>query len=197
MVLQVSIHTPTWGVTQIIKPQLYCNIKFQSTHLHEVWLFCPLYHGQFWPVSIHTPTWGVTPSGFDIGHHRRFQSTHLHEVWRISRFLAFRICVSIHTPTWGVTVDHDPPVKVLEVSIHTPTWGVTKDEADNVFIISVSIHTPTWGVTLAESRTSKPLLVSIHTPTWGVTWSAFKNIKCYRCFNPHTYMRCDSSPDNR
>ena len=34
----VSIHTPTWGVT-LIGEQEYLNNVFQSTHLHEVWLY--------------------------------------------------------------------------------------------------------------------------------------------------------------
>ena len=77
---QVSIHTPTWGVTidDIHKPALdgfnphtymrcdyrsassKVSAKFQSTHLHEVWLI-----------------------GTNIANNLlMFQSTHLHEVWQ-------------------------------------------------------------------------------------------------------------------
>ena len=54
----VSIHTPTWGVTST-RGQYRGNWKFQSTHLHEVWLLML-----------------VTVSTIVL-----FQSTHLHEVW--------------------------------------------------------------------------------------------------------------------
>ena len=58
----VSIHTPTWGVTDDQRQLL--------------WLYA---------VSIHTPTWGVTSYlGQDKGI-SMFQSTHLHEVWQKSK----------------------------------------------------------------------------------------------------------------
>ena len=61
----VSIHTPTWGVTALRRSDVEA-VKFQSTHLHEVW-----------------------PSSLDISEVvNTFQSTHLHEVWQISRGLA-------------------------------------------------------------------------------------------------------------
>ena len=34
--IKVSIHTPTWGVTQIVEIT-ESKVEFQSTHLHEVW----------------------------------------------------------------------------------------------------------------------------------------------------------------
>ena len=119
----VSIHTPTWGVTPVIYPkkqdhscfnphtymrcdfQMFCKEPsrgFQSTHLHEVWLFrmliclmllcfnphtymrCDLQktiQRLISMVSIHTPTWGVTESTADALIQAQFQSTHLHEVW--------------------------------------------------------------------------------------------------------------------
>ena len=56
----VSIHTPTWGVTRAIA-RARANTQFQSTHLHEVWRL----HG------IKQTIWS------------EFQSTHLHEVWHL------------------------------------------------------------------------------------------------------------------
>ena len=79
---EVSIHTPTWGVT--------------SSHHRQA------HHRR---VSIHTPTWGVTyrltfPASVMV-----FQSTHLHEVWLpVQNHLLWEYAVSIHTPTWGVTL---------------------------------------------------------------------------------------------
>ena len=76
----VSIHTPTWGVTD--NWLIICIVwRFQSTHLHEVWL-CPFsVTHQCLIVSIHTPTWGVTKILHSSRLLLKFQSTHLHEVW--------------------------------------------------------------------------------------------------------------------
>ena len=54
----VSIHTPTWGVT---------NSRSYSIGAGG--------------VSIHTPTWGVTRARRSYWLSSMFQSTHLHEVW--------------------------------------------------------------------------------------------------------------------
>ena len=76
----VSIHTPTWGVTfdYLIS---YVLILFQSTHLHEVWPITPFFYLHSVEVSIHTPTWGVTKFIVVMEKQVLFQSTHLHEVW--------------------------------------------------------------------------------------------------------------------
>ena len=185
---------------------------FQSTHLHEVWLwkwatsnyqwcFNPhtymrcdqltIYTNQHLTVSIHTPTWGVTQTK-----------------WQLTKLLY----VSIHTPTWGVTLNNGHIHYQCEVSIHTPTWGVTYHCWYNYKITKVSIHTPTWGVTYYKRCEIMKAIVSIHTPTWGVTYGAllietktkFQSTHLHEvwrkrpfrsdkrlCFNPHTYMRCD------
>ena len=98
----VSIHTPTWGVTSKISLQTRRK-KFQSTHLHEVWL------------NIGSASSKVSA----------FQSTHLHEVWLYRRKIQIRrSSFNPHTymrcDIWSVTngLYH-------AVSIHTPTWGVT------------------------------------------------------------------------
>ena len=81
--LWVSIHTPTWGVTErktrivspnkSFNPHTYMRCDFHRANVP------PLYR-----VSIHTPTWGVTIN--------------------IHTFTLYS-WVSIHTPTWGVTAD--------------------------------------------------------------------------------------------
>ena len=210
---EVSIHTPTWGVTFLRE--------------YEAWLR---------QVSIHTPTWGVTIEGKQYVDTTVFQSTHLHEVWllivwtiRLIRCFnphTYMRCdlrgrrqqgdrhVSIHTPTWGVTGFSVRCQNQNDVSIHTPTWGVTNRvylltltikfqsthlhevwldmmhknsihfkfqsthlhevwlaEANKIAgVDTVSIHTPTWGVTLPAIICLINTHVSIHTPTWGVTW---------------------------
>ena len=98
----VSIHTPTWGVTKLIITIIHI-LKFQSTHLHEVWQLLTI-----------CATAQV-----------KFQSTHLHEVWRLVFHLLPPLFVSIHTPTWGVTACFLHICCCFFVSIHTPTWGVT------------------------------------------------------------------------
>ena len=76
----VSIHTPTWGVTLLSEvPDRI--IRFQSTHLHEVWPR-PL-SGRWSGTSFNPHTYmrcdvqSCTMSMSIL----KFQSTHLHEVW--------------------------------------------------------------------------------------------------------------------
>ena len=144
----VSIHTPTWGVT----PKVKCTLDLSE-------------------VSIHTPTWGVTLSLRDNIWSVTFQSTHLHEVWLFVSVRWYCSCeVSIHTPTWGVTFLREYEAWLRQVSIHTPTWGVTiegKQYVDTTVFQSTHLH-EVW------------LLI---------VWT----IRLIRCFNPHTYMRCDPS----
>ena len=143
-----------------------------------------------------------------------FQSTHLHEVWRYrnvtiqhkhrfnphtymrcdsnSRHNFTIFGVSIHTPTWGVTPLRSRHSIKQTVSIHTPTWGVTIYSWRDDYVFHVSIHTPTWGVTTYSPTASRISSVSIHTPTWGVTIHFQQSFSCKQCFNPHTYMRCDT-----
>ena len=146
--LEVSIHTPTWGVT----PKVKCTLDLSE-------------------VSIHTPTWGVTLSLRDNIWSVTFQSTHLHEVWLFVSVRWYCSCeVSIHTPTWGVTFLREYEAWLRQVSIHTPTWGVTiegKQYVDTTVFQSTHLH-EVW------------LLI---------VWT----IRLIRCFNPHTYMRCDPS----
>ena len=120
--------------------------------------------------------------------------------------------VSIHTPTWGVTYNFNVFKLVLHVSIHTPTWGVTC-----LFTIPLcwtkGFNPHTYMRCDVEiDPVSKFCIVSIHTPTWGVTDNMFTLRYCnwfqsthlhevwlrslwtrrfVKCFNPHTYMRCD------
>ena len=101
---QVSIHTPTKGVTA----EAICKHVMQygfNPHTHEG---CDkktvAYIKNEWKVSIHTPTKGVT----DLA------NCHW-DIWH----------VSIHTPTKGVTFKPETYFASDGVSIHTPTKGVT------------------------------------------------------------------------
>ena len=165
---------------------------FQSTHLHEVWLFA---------LSISPRMRSFNPHTYmrcDLVIHS--VNLHIlcfnpHTYMRCDFLLVFEsvivFFVSIHTPTWGVTSTHEYEYKQLFVSIHTPTWGVTSaiKQTDSYLkfqsthlhevwrrtatlrnrLRTVSIHTPTWGVTVELVLFLATLKVSIHTPTWGVT----------------------------
>ena len=76
------------------------------------------------------------------------------------------------------------------VSIHTPTWGVTLRGTREYAYPRVSIHTPTWGVTYSKDQNSADIVFqSTHLhEVWH--YQATKFLR-HRCFNPHTYMRCD------
>ena len=164
----VSIHTPTWGVT-------------------EVWLCTRLVQN----VSIHTPTWGVTLTLRMLLMLIRFQSTHLHEVWLLLLLIILLpACFNPHT-YMRCDLDDEAEAGAGIVSIHTPTWGVTTETFGYNRPWYVSIHTPTWGVTMQSSSNQSYNEVSIHTPTWGVTVLVCVYRLVCRGFNPHTYMRCD------
>ena len=103
--MEVSIHTPTQGVTRV---------DDRTSMLLS--------------VSIHTPTQGVTNPAVLWYRVLQFQSTHPRRVWRRNGFLSVRIWdVSIHTPTQGVTGFVVGNFSGIWVSIHTPTQGVTAD----------------------------------------------------------------------
>ena len=142
----VSIHTPTWGVTQC-KTEVTKQLMFQSTHLHEVWhcygkrtsieesfnphtyMRCDVVRSlrtRCYRVSIHTPTWGVT--SWSSKSSRRSNSFNPHTYMRCDgnwKKKSDQPNVSIHTPTWGVTSEQLQTNRIPQVSIHTPTWGVT------------------------------------------------------------------------
>ena len=124
---EVSIHTPTQGVTQAPAISPAASQQFQSTHPRRVWpssfsiSLCVII------VSIHTPTQGVTAVGY---------------------FDLISSKVSIHTPTQGVTT----VLLCLLFSIpgfnpHTHA-GCDRGKDFKIVFWYVSIHTPTQGVTI-------------------------------------------------
>ena len=125
MMLQVSIHTPTQGVTFLDK----VIISYFKVSIHtptQGVTYIRKYNAECSGVSIHTPTQGVTtcvkpsdvcPKSFNPHTHAGCDSVPL--PWRST-------CpVSIHTPTQGVTTTAISCTAPLSVSIHTPTQGVT------------------------------------------------------------------------
>ena len=78
----VSIHTPTWGVTPVRSHPVLRSWVSIHTPTWGVTSWGEEVNGE-WKVSIHTPTWGVTLRNSSSLVDPKFQSTHLHEVWLI------------------------------------------------------------------------------------------------------------------
>ena len=124
-VIEVSIHTPTKGVTRWIIPAGTFYLCF-NPHTHEGCDFEEQQNIIYDLVSIHTPTKGVTEG---------FQTQ--------DQF----ICVSIHTPTKGVTSGREPG-GCCNISFNPHTHeGCDSDMSTETQKQRVSIHTPTKGVT--------------------------------------------------
>ena len=168
-IMQVSIHTPTKGVTYIGRLRKW-----------------------FKKVSIHTPTKGVTKDILIAVLSCLFQSTHPRRVWLLSVLSSPPIkTVSIHTPTKGVTLSGKHVSMRQIVSIHTPTKGVTywvcipiesnsgfnphtHEGCDTELLriprlrLGFNPHTHE-GCDWNEDAAHLYSCVSIHTPTKGVT----------------------------
>ena len=104
--MQISTHTPAWGVTVYNMSYTSTEVNFNS-HARVGRDAEDL--AQFKVVgliSTHTPAWGVT-------------SVNVSE--------SFCNHISTHTPAWGVTLVQFGNVYLLNISTHTPAWGVTLD----------------------------------------------------------------------
>ena len=102
--MQISTHTPAWGVTVYNMSYTSTEVNFNS-HARVGRDAEDL--AQFKVVgliSTHTPAWGVTQKRL---------------------FSCRRLFISTHTPAWGVTLKLDPENVELLISTHTPAWGVT------------------------------------------------------------------------
>ena len=211
MLAQVSIHTPTQGVTSPCwipgRP-----IRFQSTHPRRVWLWKEGYERCWLRFQSTHPrrVWQESTSLSDSSN--LFQSTHPRRVWLLSMLRFTYKDVSIHTPTQGVTMEyflqyaryrfqstHPRRVWLLSSSLKSATKNV-------------SIHTPTQGVThLRLPQRLIPMFQSTHPRRVWQKWNAlllkvrlFQSTHPRRvwhrgwheqipmlCFNPHTHAGCD------
>ena len=166
--IPVSIHTPTWGVTKIVIKCIECGKVSIHTPTWGVTIERRKRVG-LRSVSIHTPTWGVTRIfGFPI-RKNKFQSTHLHEVWHAARYVSsvFEMFQSTHLhEVWRWT-----PYRTWFPDCFNPHTYMRCDCPSPIGSVEwwVSIHTPTWGVTGSSVAFAPFRIVSIHTPTWGVT----------------------------
>ena len=189
--LDVSIHTPTKGVT------ISCRLLVRLTacfnpHTHEGcdFGFCYHKHGTF-----------------------GFQSTHPRRVWRkLESQNVVNNSVSIHTPTKGVTHLFCLHVRVSDVSIHTPTKGVTIITILNFLILLFQSTHPRRVWPLMQGRaaltnafqSTHPRRVWLHKPIligYHVSFNPHTHEGCdlrfklfnanFNCFNPHTHEGCD------
>ena len=169
---------------------------FQSTHLHEVWRVGKHAHSLLYGVSIHTPTWGVTVDTVFPSPISRFQSTHLHEVWLLHLYWFHRrACFNPHT---YMRCDSRQLHKIaaMIMSFNPHTYMRCDFPCDKLPVICiVSIHTPTWGVTMILWHLD--ILNTFQSTHLHEVWLiSLIVILLIVSFNPHTYMRCDSMPDN-
>ena len=145
-------------------------LKFQSTHLHEVWLRDVILHKKG-NVSIHTPTWGVTIRICPV----------ILFLWSFNPHTYMRC--DLFAWIWGM----------VETSFNPHTYMRCDNRGKTVcWYDRVSIHTPTWGVT-ANSMNYKinQMFQSTHLhEVWPIWITEVSND--FQSFNPHTYMRCDS-----
>ena len=123
--LQISTHTPAWGVTVLYSGFFYALL-----------------------ISTHTPAWGVTPD-FRLYWWVYYISTHT-PAWGVTFLLAIprSLCsISTHTPAWGVTSFF---VQYVEKSQNFNSHArVGRDLFLGIQIVNmlISTHTPAWGVT--------------------------------------------------
>ena len=166
----ISIHTPTRGVTQFLNRTRKRQINF-NPHSHKGSDLGVKCQDNLMYISIHTPTRGVTS-------------------W--NRRTSLRTTISLHTPTRGVTIRCQQIVRWLYISIHTPTRGVTGartgDGGENPDFNPHS-HKGSDQYDYLWWRNGK---ISIHTPTRGVT----KRCSCrgdeVHNFNPHSHKGSDN-----
>ena len=187
-------------------------VKFQSTHLHEVWrwvymkiirlrMFQSTHLHEVWPNAVFsmasaylfqsTHLHEVWPPLFHFTSHvKEFQSTHLHEVWRRIQIL-WKICQRFNPHTY-MRCDAGCTITERELACFNPHTYMRCDKKTYqcISVYNVSIHTPTWGVTLPISPGNLIWLFQ-STHLHEVWLQVIADASDIDRFNPHTYMRCD------
>ena len=122
---EVSIHTPTQGVTKA-QFRMTVPLRFQSTHPRRVWPYCRdmIKHKKLFQSTHPRRVWPYL--GLDSVLDDKFQSTHPRRVWPyLGKSSAGSEGFNPHTHAGcdfgSMRYDSDSLV-----SIHTPTQGVTK-----------------------------------------------------------------------
>ena len=125
----VSIHTPTQGVTTVLLCLLF-SIPGFNPHTHAG---CDKDEANIEDValvSIHTPTQGVTHLCASVQKTQKFQSTHPRRVWLFTSLLACPQGKFQSTHPRRVWPSYEGKLSVYQVSIHTPTQGVTMNKVE-------------------------------------------------------------------
>ena len=184
---QISIHTPTQGVTlKIRKKDLHSTISIHTptqgvTFVNFIIWF---YHR----ISIHTPTQGVTNGQTHTDSFPVFQSTLPHREWQ------FRMRAVVILEEFQSTLPHrEWPqfhcsfLPSVSISIHTPTQGVTSRFCFRLrpTLFQSTLPHREW-LSLQRHRNLLPL-ISIHTPTQGVTFPHpfFVSVMVFQSTLPH------------
>ena len=105
----------------------YLDVRFQSTHLHEVRPAAQLCLHHCCQVSIHAPTWGATPLMNSLASSTYSFNPRTYMRCDIVLFY-FNLCVLCFNPRTYMRCDTPKHVaqRSQEVSIHAPTWGATR-----------------------------------------------------------------------
>ena len=142
----VSIHTPTQGVTCLRCSS--CAVSSVSIHTPTQGVTGSVRtHRHFVQVSIHTPTQGVTSSHSHIWGRTVFQSTHPRRVWLLNpNFLFFIPSFNPHTHAGCDSIHIKDSVYIREFQSTHPR-RVWLHPTTKIQRFLVSIHTPTQGVT--------------------------------------------------
>ena len=165
-------------------------VKFQSTHLHEVWHISFSRCGSS-RVSIHTPTWGVTIPLTLFINVIGFQSTHLHEVW-LSKFKWKTILLMFQsTHLHEVWLFRFTNI-CLNFSFNPHTYMRCDKQMQDLSGWDNGFNPHTYMRCDAMRSYKVTLGVKFQSTHLHEVWLVPFIINGFPlCFNPHTYMRCD------
>ena len=165
----VSIHTPTWGVTFVNLFTPACLSVFQSTHLHEVWLFAVIPKAITDSFNPHTymrcdcmwSTWNTVLACFNPHTYMRCD-------------LSMNVLSTLYrgfNPHTYMRCDSVPPNTLHPMMLFQSTH----------------LH-EVWPAKLNWLA----LWHQFQSTHLHEVWLLFRwSLRCPSCFNPHTYMRCD------
>ena len=145
-------------------------MKFQSTHLHEVWLFFQVFFKScnlFQSTHLHE-VWLAAP--VLIFQFRKFQSTHLHEVWHCY-WIGFTWLYGFNPHTYMRCDSESKHLTRFPRGFNPHTYM----RCD--FTLSSKEKTP---IVFQSTHLHEVWLRAVILPSSALL-----------CFNPHTYMRCD------
>ncbi len=149
----ISIHTPTQGVTQFVYETSILKPISIHTPTQGVTVLLFQHHHQL-DISIHTPTQGVTYSSFFLPDKiMSFQSTLPRREWRIIYWNKKEAIVYFnpHSHAGSDSQSSSTPPSVLYFNPHSHAGSDLLLEVLFVLLRQISIHTPTQGVTLKVS----------------------------------------------